>query len=156
MEQDSRWWGGGIASAKCEAHKARLYWEPEWEGVPRGIGQWEDWAWVWRALNARPPCIWTWGSGHSGAMEVLYTGRWPHQIGLLERLLQKLGRGGMEEDARSWSLVWTLVTVIYGHLKLSFSWYCWVIWQITGNSWALMAYPGTALPPHAQFSHSQG
>ena len=51
---------------------------------------------------------------------MLYTGRWPHQIGHLERLLQKLGRSEMEEDARSWPLVWTLVTIIYGRLNLFF------------------------------------
>ena len=37
----------------------------------------------------------------------------------------------------------------------SFSWCCQVIWQITDNAQALMAYPRPASPLHLPFSHFQ-
>lgn len=145
-------WGRGNSFSKVEAYKGRLCWEPEWEGV----GQWKDWAWVWRTLNARPPCIWTWASDHCGAMEGLYTGQSPHHIGRLGRLLWKLGRGGMEEDATSWPLVWTLVTIICSHLMFLFLLVllCYLAGnrQLSGSdglSWA-------SFTSHPHFSHSQG
>lgn len=42
---------------------------------------------------------------HGSALHMVAT-----SFGHLERLLWKLGRGGMEEDTRSWSLAWILVT----------------------------------------------